>query len=291
VPQHNTDSNFMTSVINIPLTSSKKVFAKTLIVEEPQGTQSREISKTYHESSPSPSSNSGQKVVYYLDEDTTERVLNANRRTIEFLQDLVNEPSIGLFHVNTHIQRSGPRLVNIKKQLKKDMHLLDDLTYDVDSNLVVVRSLHSLGSFSKIKALLHDSTNFINEIIQKRLSCGKDGESKSLPQSSSSDAVAKQTSSTPQYPSSSQPDRDHSVTENATEQTTDIPNQSSISQVSNENIHFEKVTTASNGAQATEQQAVEAQKSELLPTTEIKNLAKNKSMNAQFDELKPKIFQ
>jgi hypothetical protein len=107
-----------------------------------------------------------KKNVLYLDADTTDRLLNANRRILEFYQDLVNEPSIGLFYVNKHIQRSTPKIVNIKKQLKQDTRIIEDLLYDMDSTLNVIRGLHELNSFNNIQNMLLNASNIIHATLQ-----------------------------------------------------------------------------------------------------------------------------
>eukprot|EP01121_Diplochlamys_sp_Union-15-3_P004651 TRINITY_DN14840_c0_g1_i1.p1 TRINITY_DN14840_c0_g1~~TRINITY_DN14840_c0_g1_i1.p1 ORF type:complete len:236 (-),score=48.60 TRINITY_DN14840_c0_g1_i1:95-802(-) len=94
------------------------------------------------------------KVVNSLDSDTTERIVRANKKMCEYLHNLANEPSIGLYHICDHIKRSVPKLVTLKKSLRKDTKAVDDFNYDLESTLLTIRGLGQFQGFDEIQKIL-----------------------------------------------------------------------------------------------------------------------------------------
>lgn len=72
----------------------------------------------------------------------------------QFLYSLANEPSVGLFHVNDHVRRTVPRLVETRKQIDFQSVELDKSSCDVDEILPTVRSIGSLTAFKSMQSIL-----------------------------------------------------------------------------------------------------------------------------------------
>lgn len=72
----------------------------------------------------------------------------------QFLYSLANEPSVGLFHVNDHVRRTVPRLVETRKQIDFQSVELDKSSCDVDEILPNVRTIGSLTSFKSMQSIL-----------------------------------------------------------------------------------------------------------------------------------------
>jgi len=106
-------------------------------------------------------------VVHHLDENTTESVNTGSRKMSEFLYQLSNEPSIGLYHVCDHVSRNVPKTVDTKRSLKATNKLVDDLNYDMDFTIRTVRNLHDLDTFNNIRQLISDSLTTIDMIKSK----------------------------------------------------------------------------------------------------------------------------
>lgn len=78
----------------------------------------------------------------------------ANQKMSQFLYNLANEPSVGLFHVNEHIRRTVPRLVEARKQMDFQSVELDKSSCDVDDILPIVRTIGSLTAFKSMQSIL-----------------------------------------------------------------------------------------------------------------------------------------
>jgi hypothetical protein len=72
----------------------------------------------------------------------------------QFLYNLANEPSIGLYHVNDHVRRTVPRLVTVRKDIDHQKVEMDKSSCDVDEILPTVRTISGLESFKSIKSIL-----------------------------------------------------------------------------------------------------------------------------------------
>lgn len=72
----------------------------------------------------------------------------------QFLYNLANEPSVGLYHVNDHIRRTVPRIVETRKQLDFQSVELDKSSCDIDEILPNVRTIGSLTSFKSMQSIL-----------------------------------------------------------------------------------------------------------------------------------------
>jgi len=86
--------------------------------------------------------------------ETLEHIARANKDISEYLHLLANEPSIGLYHVQEHIRRSVPKLVQMKTDLKQKCQVIDEASFDVDYTLLTVKSLHGMTTFGNVKAVL-----------------------------------------------------------------------------------------------------------------------------------------
>ena len=72
----------------------------------------------------------------------------------QFLYNLANEPSVGLFHVNDHVRRTVPRLVDTRKQIDFQSVELDKSSCDVDEILPSVKTIGSLTAFKSMQSVL-----------------------------------------------------------------------------------------------------------------------------------------
>lgn len=81
--------------------------------------------------------------------------VTANQKMSQFLYNLANEPSVGLFHVNDHIRRAVPRLVTVRQETLHQKAELDKSSCDVDDLLPEVRTIANLQAFKRINALLN----------------------------------------------------------------------------------------------------------------------------------------
>eukprot|EP01122_Echinamoeba_exundans_P006205 TRINITY_DN1703_c0_g1_i1.p2 TRINITY_DN1703_c0_g1~~TRINITY_DN1703_c0_g1_i1.p2 ORF type:complete len:204 (-),score=28.70 TRINITY_DN1703_c0_g1_i1:1655-2233(-) len=103
-----------------------------------------------------------------LDPDTIERINRANKKLSLILYHLANEPSVGLYHVNEHVSRSVPRVVNMKNQLKSKIKPVADLSIDMDSTIDTVNSLSKLNTFASIAQLLQQASQTVDDIYSGR---------------------------------------------------------------------------------------------------------------------------
>eukprot|EP01130_Rhizamoeba_saxonica_P016555 TRINITY_DN7670_c0_g1_i1.p1 TRINITY_DN7670_c0_g1~~TRINITY_DN7670_c0_g1_i1.p1 ORF type:complete len:268 (-),score=64.50 TRINITY_DN7670_c0_g1_i1:184-987(-) len=99
-----------------------------------------------------------------LDRDTAERVVRGYKEVSEYLHRLANEPSVGLHHVTDHVRRNVNVLAELKKTLKIQGKKLDDMSYDIDSAILVLRPLHEINTFSSILHLVKEANQRIQMI-------------------------------------------------------------------------------------------------------------------------------
>ena len=71
----------------------------------------------------------------------------------EYFHRMANEPSIGLYHVTTHMFNKGiPRVQSVKEDLQKCTKDCDNaLAYDVTESLRSVRAMHELVALKNTK--------------------------------------------------------------------------------------------------------------------------------------------
>ena len=79
----------------------------------------------------------------------------------DLMTELYNEPTQGLYFVNQHLEKMGPRLVQIKYGLddirQKLQTALTDVTEDIDQVDLILKSQSNLGGSSQeIQQLRHD---------------------------------------------------------------------------------------------------------------------------------------
>lgn len=55
-----------------------------------------------------------------------------------FIHTLANEPSLGLYHVNVHINNHVSRAISMKKSLDSRTKKMDALTYDLEQNRTIL---------------------------------------------------------------------------------------------------------------------------------------------------------
>jgi len=103
-----------------------------------------------------------------LDAETAEKVRKANRGLSEYIQLIANEPSIGLFHVQEHIHRTIPKLVEIKNDYRTKGKQISDSSYDLNYSLSCIKNLRGLLTFQTIKKILDDTTETIEKKFTSR---------------------------------------------------------------------------------------------------------------------------
>jgi hypothetical protein len=92
-----------------------------------------------------------------IDTDTIGRLNKANQRMSQFLYNLANEPSVGLYHVNDHIRRTVPRLVTSRQEIHHHKVEMDKTSCDIEEILPTVRTIGSLTAFKSMQSLLQKS--------------------------------------------------------------------------------------------------------------------------------------
>ncbi|CAG8563640.1 23231_t:CDS:2 [Dentiscutata erythropus] len=78
-----------------------------------------------------------------------------------FLNQLYNDSSLGLYHMNEHIRRRVPQIVEEKKgliNLEKDLEITISDTKDSDT---LVKSLPTISSFKNIGDLLKSTLDIV----------------------------------------------------------------------------------------------------------------------------------
>jgi len=100
-----------------------------------------------------------------LDVETAERVHKGYQGCSEFIQLLTNEPSIGLYFVCDHIRLAVPKILEVKKDMKRP---LQEISYDVDFSRRELKALHGLETFANIQSLLATSISLGNTYVQTR---------------------------------------------------------------------------------------------------------------------------
>jgi hypothetical protein len=114
-----------------------------------------------------------------IDSDSKTRVQKISKSTEDYLYRLANEPSLGLYHVQEHVHKCVPRLVDLQKELRKTRQQIDEVTYDIDYTLTTVQDLEGLPTFQSINQLMHSSIAMLNDInsgqttATRELSSGK----------------------------------------------------------------------------------------------------------------------
>lgn len=71
---------------------------------------------------------------------------------------------MGLFHVNEHVTRSVPRIVQMKNILKAKTKPINDLNLDMESTLETTRALQKLDTFSSIANLIKKAQKTVQDI-------------------------------------------------------------------------------------------------------------------------------
>mmetsp|Transcript_9650 Transcript_9650/g.10686 ORF Transcript_9650/g.10686 Transcript_9650/m.10686 type:complete len:237 (+) Transcript_9650:24-734(+) len=104
------------------------------------------------------------KVQHFLDNDTTDRVMRANKKMCECLHNLANEPSIGLYHITDHIRRNVPKLVTMKQHMKKETTVVNDFNYDLEYTMASIKSLGQITTFDSIKNLVSSSIESVQKM-------------------------------------------------------------------------------------------------------------------------------
>lgn len=118
--------------------------------------------------SPSPSPQSSFSYsLQKLDGETIERLNRVCKNSSEYINLLANEPSIGLYHVEHHIQKSVPKLVQVKKEFKTLDTKVNETGYDMDYALRTIKGLHECTTFSTISLLLEQSSKAADEIVKR----------------------------------------------------------------------------------------------------------------------------
>jgi len=130
-----------------------------------------QVQVNYTAASQSPSnreeSQSPTLPAHKLDTETSDRLLRANRNASEYLNLLANEPSVGLYHVQTHIQKSVPKIVNQKKDVNSQTKQVTDAYYDLDFSAKTIKELQENTTFSNINQLLTDSMKMAEEVVKR----------------------------------------------------------------------------------------------------------------------------
>ena len=96
-----------------------------------------------------------------------ERVTKASKRVTEYAHQLANEPSVGLFHVQTHLSKAVPKIVEAKGEIEKGQRAGQDLLAFIDDSRETVQTLDSLQTFNSIEEKVRSSIALLEELTAK----------------------------------------------------------------------------------------------------------------------------
>lgn len=99
-----------------------------------------------------------------LESDTVQKINRVNQLSSEFIAQLANEPSIGLYHIQEHVHRAHPKMVSVKKELQQRNVEVEEALYDLELSLRAVKTLPHIHSFNNIQTYISDSLQSLRAI-------------------------------------------------------------------------------------------------------------------------------
>ncbi|EFA83266.1 hypothetical protein PPL_04056 [Heterostelium album PN500] len=109
-----------------------------------------------------------QVVPLTLDANTADSIFKANKKISDYVHQIANEPSVGMYHVQEHIRKTIPKNVAIKKEIRElDTHI-EELMYNVDDSSATIQSIAEIQTFNHIHDLLLSSIDKVSKLVNNK---------------------------------------------------------------------------------------------------------------------------
>ncbi|EGC28781.1 hypothetical protein DICPUDRAFT_159733 [Dictyostelium purpureum] len=106
--------------------------------------------------------------VLTLDMTTAKLMYQTNQEMSSYIQQIANEPTIGLFHVQDHIRRNIPKNINLKNNIKDLGDKIEEKSFDIDYSTKTIQSFKEIETFSNISNLLQASIEKANKLVNNK---------------------------------------------------------------------------------------------------------------------------
>ncbi|KAN0021918.1 hypothetical protein ACTFIU_004063 [Dictyostelium citrinum] len=106
--------------------------------------------------------------VLTLDASTAKLMYQTSQEMSSYIQQIANEPTIGLFHVQDHIRRNIPKNVELKKNIKALGEKIEEKSFDIDYSTKTIKTFSEIQTFSNISSLLQQSIERANKLVNNK---------------------------------------------------------------------------------------------------------------------------
>ncbi|GAM23986.1 hypothetical protein SAMD00019534_071610, partial [Acytostelium subglobosum LB1] len=109
-----------------------------------------------------------QQAPLTLDTNTAELITKTNKKISDYVHQIANEPSVGLFHVQEHIRKAVPKNVTLKKDMKSLSTHIEEVSYEVNDSTSTVQIFAEINTFDHIHKMLLSSIDKVSKLVNNK---------------------------------------------------------------------------------------------------------------------------
>merc|ERR1712137_1158587 len=105
-----------------------------------------------------------------LDAESAKRSQQVPLRTSKYLNQIANEPSIGLYHVQTHIRKAVPKATKSSEDLKATSDRVSAVMIDTDLSVQTLKTVNRIQSYKNIKGTSRTALMWLEKLNSQTVS-------------------------------------------------------------------------------------------------------------------------